>query len=218
MQDSDYLSKREKRSPARVASADLVASCQPVGSRVWISGIVGLSLLVAGCGSTTHSAAPSKQNVASAFKGSPPVLAGLHAQANQLLGGGVGAFGARLRALRGHFPVVVNKWASWCGPCQSEFPVFQKVAVAFGRRVAFVGIDGKDHNAAAAAFLRQYPVTYPSYTDPSESIARSISAATYYPQTVFFDRQGKSRFVHAGPYLNVGALEKDIRAYLLSGG
>jgi hypothetical protein len=91
------------------------------------------------------------------------------------------------------------------------------VAVAFGKRVAFVGVDGKDANGAASSFLKKFPVTYPSYTDPTETIARAIGASTYYPQTVFYDRHGKSQFVHAGPYLSVAALEKDIRFYLLSG-
>ncbi|HUO74241.1 MAG TPA: TlpA disulfide reductase family protein [Solirubrobacteraceae bacterium] len=179
--------------------------------------LIAVSVLLAGCGGQPHNAAPSQQTVSAAFRGSPAPLAALHSQANQLLSGGTSAFDARLSGLRGHYPVVVNKWASWCDPCQSEFPVFQKAAVAFGKQVAFVGVDGKDHNAAAASFLKQFPVTYPSYVDPNESIARSIGASTYYPQTVFYDRQGKSQFVHAGPYLSVGALEKDIRFYALSG-
>ena len=62
---------------------------------------------------------------------------------------------------------------------------------------------------------QRFPVTYPSYVDPDESIARSIQAATYYPQTVFFDRQGKIVFDHAGPYLSASALEHDIRRYAL---
>jgi cytochrome c biogenesis protein CcmG/thiol:disulfide interchange protein DsbE len=119
-----------------------------------------------------------------------------------------------MAGLRG-YPVVVNKWASWCGPCQSEFPAYQQAAVVFGRRVAFVGIDGKDHAPAAKAFLKRFPVTYPSYVDPGESIARTIQAATYYPQTVYFDRQGKIVFDHAGPYLSASALERDIRRYAL---
>src|SRR5687768_4788167 len=57
--------------------------------------------------------------------GAPAKLSGLHAQAGELLGGGPEAFDRRLRALRGH-PVVINKWASWCGPCRSEFPYFQR--------------------------------------------------------------------------------------------
>jgi cytochrome c biogenesis protein CcmG/thiol:disulfide interchange protein DsbE len=178
--------------------------------------LVLVALSVVGCGgSQPKSAAPSSTAVTSAFKGSPPPLAALHGEANQLLTGGVKSFDARLASLRGHYPVVVNKWASWCVPCQSEFPVFQRAAVTFGKRVAFIGVNGKDHNAAAAAFLKKFPVTYPSYTDPNESIARSIQAATYYPLTVFYNRRGTSVFTHAGPYLSAVALEKDIRRYAL---
>ncbi len=164
--------------------------------------------------STPHSAKLSKSAESAALAGSPPVLATLHAQGNQLLPGGTEAFQARLKQLRG-YPIVVNKWASWCGPCQTEFPAYQRASVAFGSRVAFIGIDGKDQTPAAAAFLKRFPVSYPSYTDPTEKIARAIQAATYYPQTVYFDRQGKEVFDHAGPYETAAALEKDIRRYAL---
>lgn len=173
-----------------------------------------LVVTLAGCGAQAHNAAPPAAQVTAALHGSPAVLASLHGQANQLLSGGPAAFKARLQSLRGH-PVVVNKWASWCGPCQFEFPAFQRAAVAYGRRVAFLGLDGKDADPAAAAFLRRFPVTYPSYTDPHESIARTIQAATYYPQTVYVDRSGKIIYDHAGPYASVTALEQDIRRYLL---
>ena len=176
-----------------------------------------LAALLAGCGSGARSDAPAQQQVTSAFKGSPPNLASLHTQANELLGGGSKAFKARLATLHG-YPVVVNKWASWCGPCQSEFPVFQKVAVDFGRKVAFVGIDGKDQNGSAKGFLKKFPVTYPSYVDPGEDIARSIQAATFYPQTIYFDRQGKLVYDHAGAYVSDSALIKDIRRYALGNG
>ncbi len=94
-------------------------------------------------------------------------------------------------------------WASWCEPCQSEFPAYQRASVAYGRQVAFLGIDGKDQNTAAAAFLHRFPVTYPSYIDPKGSIASAINAyQAYYPQTFFFNRQGKKVFDNAGPYLS----------------
>jgi cytochrome c biogenesis protein CcmG, thiol:disulfide interchange protein DsbE len=184
----------------------------------WAARIGAVALLggLAGCGAATpHSDAPSHGTVAVAFKGSPPPLAEIHAQANQLIGGGPAAFEARLRSLRGH-PVVVNMWASWCEPCQSEFPTYQRASVAYGRQVAFLGIDAKDHNADATAFLRKFPVTYPSYTDPHGSIASAIHSYQAYPQTFFFNSQGKKVFDKAGPYLSVGALERDIRRYVLT--
>jgi cytochrome c biogenesis protein CcmG/thiol:disulfide interchange protein DsbE len=171
--------------------------------------------MFAGCGATPRSAAPSTGEIAQALRGSPAPLAMLHAQADRLLGGEASAFRARLSSLRG-YPVVVNKWASWCGPCQSEFPSFQRASVKYGTRVAFVGLDGKDHNPAAAAFLRRFPVTYPSYVDPQERVAGAIQAATYYPQTVYIGRDGRIVYDHAGPYLSSGALEQDIRRYALT--
>jgi thiol-disulfide isomerase/thioredoxin len=172
------------------------------------------ALLIAGCGSHAHSAALPSSAIKAALKGSPAPLARLHEQANELLGGGPSAFRGRLAALRGH-PVVVNMWASWCGPCQSEFPAYQRAAVAFGRRVAFLGLDAKDQNGSAAAFLRRFPVPYPSYVDPSGSIAAAIHAYSAYPQTFFFDRRGQKVYDKAGPYLSANELEHDIRQYAL---
>ncbi len=167
-----------------------------------------------GAGNAPSSAAPSRQATAAAFAGSPGVLASLHAQSNRLLGGGTKAFHARLVALRGH-PVVINKWASWCVPCRSEFPAYQRASVAYGREVAFVGIDARDSSSAAAAFLRRFPVSYPSYEDPHQSISDSVQAPIYVPQTVYFDRRGAEVYDHAGPYETAAALERDIRQYVL---
>ena len=173
------------------------------------------AMVLAGCGAAQpKSSAPSRTVVSAAFKGAPAPLASLHDQANRLLPGGTAAYDARVAGLKG-YPIVVNKWASWCQPCQTEFPVFQRVSVALGKSVGFMAINGKDQNPAAAAFLRKFPVTYPSYVDPHEDIARSIHAATYFPQTIYYDRDGKIVFDHAGPYESAAALEKDIRRYAL---
>jgi len=143
----------------------------------------------------------------------PEPLHGLYAQANQLLPGGRTAFDRRLTALRGH-PVVVNKWASWCVPCQSEFPVFQSVATKEGTKVAFVGVNGKDVDAAARRFLAKRPLPFPSYTDPNETIARSLRIPQNYPMTVLLDRRGKMAYIHPGPYRDDAALQQDIKRYL----
>jgi cytochrome c biogenesis protein CcmG/thiol:disulfide interchange protein DsbE len=174
--------------------------------------VIAVVIVAGGNSAPPRSASISPSAIATALKGSPAVLASLHAQSDQLLSGGPAAFRARLKQLRG-YPVVINKWASWCGPCQTEFPAYQRASVAYGAKVAFIGIDGKDQNPAAAAFLRRFPVSYPSYVDPQESIARAEQAAIYYPQTVYIDRQGKEVYDHAGPYATAAGLEQDIRRY-----
>lgn len=165
-----------------------------------------------GGSSNTKSSAPSKSAQEKAFAGSPPALASLHSQGSQLLGGGTDAFKQRLAALKGH-EVVVNKWAAWCGPCRQEFPVFQKVAVTYGKNVAFLGVDSQDNSGDAKRFLGQYPVTYPSYSDPDLKIAASMDAVGAFPTTVIYNREGRKVNTHIGPYTKDADLEADIKRY-----
>ena len=119
--------------------------------------------LAAGCGSDKSAERPAAPDPSwrKALAGAPAPLAALHRQSNELLDGGPDAFEDRLAELRGH-PVVVNKWASWCGPCRAEFPFFREQALARGTRVAFLGVNSNDNDAAARKFLRVHPVPYPS--------------------------------------------------------
>ena len=100
------------------------------------------------------------------------------------------ALKARLSQLRG-IPVVVNVWASWCVPCRTEFPLFQVASARLGRRVAFLAVDTLDSAGDARAFLTRFPVSYPSYEDPSGALARFLSPAEGVPITVFIDRAGR---------------------------
>jgi cytochrome c biogenesis protein CcmG/thiol:disulfide interchange protein DsbE len=145
--------------------------------------------------------------------GAPPALAALHQQSAAILTGGTRAFEKRLDALRGT-PVVINKWASWCGPCRAEFPVFQQVAADRGKTIAFLGVNGTDKRPAAERFLAERPLPYPSYEDPDEEIARSLKAAKFYPMTIFVDARGRTAFIKAGEYTTRAELEADIDKYL----
>jgi thiol-disulfide isomerase/thioredoxin len=165
----------------------------------------------------TPASTPSTLTLAqmrTSLSGSPPRLQALHAQASEILAGGLPALRARLASLRGT-PMVINKWASWCEPCRAEFGVFQHVSVSRGREVAFIGIDsGESSRANAVAFLRSFPVSYPSYYDPSEQAGMSITDSAFTPVTVFYNRSGGT-FIHQGPYPSIAKLEQDIERYAL---
>src|SRR5215217_6137573 len=147
------------------------------------------------------------------LEGAPAPLAALHDQANDLLPGGTAAFQARLRELRG-YPVVINKWASWCGPCRAEFPLFQQLATTRGKQIAFVGVDARDKRPAAERFAARFPVPYPSYEDPAERIARGLDAPSNFPVTLFVDERGRTVFTHQGAYRSAADLEADIDEHL----
>jgi thiol-disulfide isomerase/thioredoxin len=175
---------------------------------------LAVSLVVAGCGSDPGppSAAPRPAEARASLAGSPPALRTLHAQSNRLLDGGPVAFRARLRELRGH-PVVVNKWASWCGPCRAEFPFFQRLSTGLGKQVAFLGVDSNDSAADARSFLRRYPVSYPSYSDPDQKVAKVLGATVAFPATVFYDARGRLTYIHQGGYATEAKLREDIARY-----
>jgi len=182
-----------------------------------------LALLAVGlvqlAGSSDSAVEPSKLTLAqmrARLAGSPAPLAALHAQSGALLPGGLAAVRARLAALHG-YPVVVNKWASWCVPCRSEFGAFQRASVAQGRQVAFIGLDSGDTSLGdARAFLRSFPVSYPSYYDKSGQAGEAITDSTFTPVTVFYDRSGRE-YIRQGPYPTSAKLEQDVRRYALDG-
>ena len=174
--------------------------------------VIGLTQAGGGGGGEGKSAGGACGTVPAELKGAPEQLAALHEQGCDLLSGGPAAFKQRLASLKGH-PVVVNQWASWCGPCRAEFPHFQKLSTSLGKRVAFVGVDSMDNNGDAARFLRQYPIPYPSYKDGDGKVAQVFNGVGPLPKTIFYDESGKLAFVHVGQYANEAALRRDIKRY-----
>jgi thiol-disulfide isomerase/thioredoxin len=91
--------------------------------------------------------------------------------------------------------VVLNVWASWCAPCRAEAGALEEVALEFdGKGVQFIGLNTRDSQAAAQAFIRNYGVTYPSLVDTDGRIQLLFNDSLppqAIPSTIVIDQQGK---------------------------
>ncbi len=118
-----------------------------------------------------------------------------------------------IESLRGK-TVVLNFWASWCGPCRDEMPLLQQASERWkARNVAFVGIDIDDLRSDARSFLERFGVTYPNvYDGKSSTVGRY--GVTGVPETYFIDPVGKIRYRIAGPVEDAADIDKGIRRAL----
>ena len=118
-----------------------------------------------------------------------------------------------LESLRGK-AVVLNFWASWCGPCKDETPLLQKGWERWqGKDVVFVGIDVKDFRGDARDFLERYGVTYANVYDGKGSTVGRYGV-TGFPETYFVDAAGNIRYRIAGPVEDAEELDAGIERAL----
>lgn len=87
-------------------------------------------------------------------------------------------------------PVLVNVWASWCGPCREEAPLLAAAHAEYGDRVQFLGVDILDEREAARRFMREFGWTYPSVFDASGRIRDGLGLLGQ-PVTLFYDASGE---------------------------
>ncbi|WP_158971399.1 TlpA disulfide reductase family protein [Paraglaciecola sp. L3A3] len=103
----------------------------------------------------------------------------------------------RLSEQRGNV-VLINFWASWCGPCREELPKMEKIQQDYqdlGFTILAINVD-EDSNKADI-LLDDIKVTYPILFDPSSSVSQLYDVSAM-PTTVIIDRNGKQRFLHMG--------------------
>ncbi len=101
--------------------------------------------------------------------------------------------------------VVLNFWGSWCSPCRSEAPSLEQVAQdTQAKGVQFVGVDTRDQDAQARAFLQDEHITYPSLVDSQGQLQIQFShlfSPSTVPVTVVLDRRGRIAAIFTGPVL-----------------
>lgn len=103
----------------------------------------------------------------------------------------------KLSEFRGQV-VLLNFWASWCGPCRQEMPLLEKIYKKY-KPLGFtmLGVNVEENSAAAKKLLREVKVSFPVLFD-TKNIASKLYNVSAMPTTVIIDRNGNKRFLHKG--------------------
>ena len=118
----------------------------------------------------------------------------------------------RLADLRGR-PVIINFWASWCGPCVEEFPLLRDAAARHaGDGLVVIGIVWQDRSEAARDFMARNGATWVAAMDPGGRVARDYGMLGL-PETYFIDRDGIIRARQIGQ-ISAASLDEKIAAII----
>jgi peroxiredoxin len=102
-----------------------------------------------------------------------------------------------LASLKGQV-VMINFWATWCGPCRQEMPLLAQLQAKYEPLgFTLLGVNVEPDSAAAVAWLKGVPVAFPILFDTDSAVAGRFGVEGM-PSTVFVDRNGQVRYVHRG--------------------
>ena len=103
----------------------------------------------------------------------------------------------RLSELRGQV-VMINFWATWCGPCRQEMPLLEQIHARYEPLgFTLLGVNVEPDSQAAQAWLAKVPVTFPILFDRENAVSASFGVEAM-PSSVLIDREGRVRHVHRG--------------------
>ncbi len=125
----------------------------------------------------------------------PGIAPGAPAPGFQLPSSGSGPLA--LSDLKGQV-VLINFWASWCGPCRQEMPVLEQLYRKYKPAgFTLLGVNVEPKSGDALGFLKSTPVSFPILFDTASKVS-TLYEVTGMPSTVILDRKGNVRYVHHG--------------------
>lgn len=110
-------------------------------------------------------------------------------------------------------PVVLNFWATWCGPCRNEMPALQAASERFGDRVRILGVDQAEDPATVQAYIDELGIDFTIPLDAEQHVSSDLYNVSGLPTTFFIDAEGKISKVWMGE-MNSITLEEGIAAML----
>jgi cytochrome c biogenesis protein CcmG/thiol:disulfide interchange protein DsbE len=122
-------------------------------------------------------------------------------------------FPAVLRAARPR-PVMVDFWASWCGPCRFEMPFITRLRAKYPGRIEFIGVNYQDGRGPAAAFVREFKMNFPSYRDPDGKIGEGQGGIIGMPTAIFLDASGREIQRQTGAFATEAKMEEVLKRLL----
>jgi peroxiredoxin len=94
--------------------------------------------------------------------------------------------------------VMLNFWASWCGPCRTEMPLLEQMHKRYSSLgFTLVGVNVEANTADAERWLKDTPVSFPVLFDRDSKVSKLYDVSAM-PSTVFIDRKGNVRYLHKG--------------------
>ena len=94
--------------------------------------------------------------------------------------------------------VMVNFWATWCGPCREEMPHLEALYQRYGSLgFTLLGVNVEEDSSGADKFLAETPVSFPILFDPESHVSELYDVVAM-PSTVLIDREGNMRYIHHG--------------------
>ncbi|MBI2866835.1 MAG: TlpA family protein disulfide reductase [Chloroflexi bacterium] len=169
-------------------------------TKVLVLGIATLALLAAACGGGSSAAEPEPGGT-----GPSGTVLGVGPEVGKLAPsftlGGPSGFEASLSDYRGK-PLLINFWATWCGPCKTEMPHLQEAQNELGSKgLTVLLVDLDESERAVTNYLKDLNITMPTVIDKGLKMSSGRYGVFGLPTTFFVDERGVITYIKIGPFL-----------------